>query len=55
VSRYEQGKRIRVAIDMRAQQRGIVYGVPLGLTLDHCGFADPSAFDSAATVRQSLF
>src|SRR5688572_20986149 len=36
VSRDEQGKRIRVAIDVCAQQRGIVYGVPLGLTLDHC-------------------
>jgi glycerophosphoryl diester phosphodiesterase len=54
VSRYEQGKRIRVAIDVCAQQRGIVYGVPFSLTLDHCSFADPSAFDSAATVRQSL-
>ena len=36
--------------EVRTQQ----YGVPRGLTLDHCSFADPSAFDSAATVRQSL-
>jgi glycerophosphoryl diester phosphodiesterase len=54
VSSYEQGERIRVAIDVCAQQRGIVYGVSLGLTLDHCSFADPCAFDSAATVRQGL-
>jgi hypothetical protein len=39
-------------LDVRTQQRGIVYGVPRGLTLDHYSFADPCAFDSAATVRQ---
>ena len=46
-------KILRQRLDVRTQQCSIVYGVPRGLTLDHCSFADPCALDSAATVRES--
>jgi hypothetical protein len=46
-------KILRQRLDVRTQQRSIVYGVPRGVTIDYCSFADPCAFDSAATVRQS--
>jgi hypothetical protein len=46
-------KILRQRLDVRTQQCSIVYRVPRGLTLDY-SFADPCAFDSAATVAQSL-